>query len=515
MAYDSFYGDLSTRGTANDILSQVLVAQQNVEMTSTEVEELSNRVLADAQTIIGSISSAVSAAAQADAASVASQANRTASAASAAQAQQAAIDAISNGASAVVIANRAEIASQAANARSGQAIEVANSIDAKVNTATQVANTAKATAESANSNAIAATQAANNAANLVGGKVNRSGDTFTGDVYINGGSTNRRLSVVSQAPALEMHKLGALAGQWYINSANQFSLGQTGGNGIVSRNLMTIDTGGTGYFAGGIESQGNASFRQGVNVGGNLSTPAALTAGSGYFTNGHLQVTAATEQANAHLWFFNPSGITRGVLFASPDGTLRWQQKDGKEIVRFQPDGNIVAQGQIVSEARMYANKGLTVSDGGANVNGDIRTNLGVYALQLSSTGQITADGNVVVKGNVTAGGGNGVLQGDGNIYGQVWGNRYLSQYLEDRYLTVNNVDPRIANWNANIGAGAIGTHGFLANTSGTNINVNGTLGTGLTWAASGNPNGGNAGGTWRCLGYGFNGSYTLWVRVA
>lgn len=73
MAYDGMYGELSTRGTANQILDQILQVQDEVEVTQDEVEATANQVSNDSNQAVVSAASAL-----------ASQNSATASAASAA-----------------------------------------------------------------------------------------------------------------------------------------------------------------------------------------------------------------------------------------------------------------------------------------------------------------------------------------------------------------------------------------------------------------------------------------------
>lgn len=161
MAYDGMYGELSTRGTTNEILTEVREVAATVELSELNVIALEAATVNNAALAAGSATIASGAAGTA--ASNATIAQNAASAAETARiaAQAAAAQAVVNSEAALVVANTANTKSDAAVATANGAEATANGIDAKATTALSNSVTAVNTANTANTNANAAVTTAN------------------------------------------------------------------------------------------------------------------------------------------------------------------------------------------------------------------------------------------------------------------------------------------------------------------------------------------------------------------
>lgn len=154
MAYDGMYGDLSTRGTTNEILSQAIEIRDQVLNAEADVQTLSAQTLVNATLASGSATTATTAAGSASASATNAQTAQNAAETARIAAQQAAADAITNSAAALVVAN-------SANTKSDAAVATANGIDAKATTALNNSVSAVSTANTANTNATNALTTAN------------------------------------------------------------------------------------------------------------------------------------------------------------------------------------------------------------------------------------------------------------------------------------------------------------------------------------------------------------------
>ena len=148
-SYDGMYSDLSTRGTTNQILTQVIEIQNQVLLSEDNVEALavqaSNSAAAAANSeVVSANAAATSTAAATSASSSASSAND-----SALTATQAAADAVTNSAAALIIANDADDKADAAVATANGIAGTANTALANSVAAVSTANTASANADAA------------------------------------------------------------------------------------------------------------------------------------------------------------------------------------------------------------------------------------------------------------------------------------------------------------------------------------------------------------------------------
>jgi hypothetical protein len=161
MAYDGMYSDLSTRGTTNEILSQVLEVRDQVSASETNVENLAAQAASDAALASGASATASVAASNASSSAASSLSSKIDSEAAAVIAQQAAADAITNSAAALVVANTANTTANTALTNANNAVTTANGIAGTANTALTNSNNAVTTANTALTNSNNAVTTAN------------------------------------------------------------------------------------------------------------------------------------------------------------------------------------------------------------------------------------------------------------------------------------------------------------------------------------------------------------------
>lgn len=160
-SYDGMYSDLSTRGTTNEILTEVLEAQSQVLAVQTNVIVLEASASNSASMAAASSSAAASNASSATAAAATAVTAQSDASVSAAAAAQSAIDASTNSAAALIVANAANATANTANTNANNAVTTANGIAGTANTALTNSNNAVTTANTANTNANNAVTTAN------------------------------------------------------------------------------------------------------------------------------------------------------------------------------------------------------------------------------------------------------------------------------------------------------------------------------------------------------------------
>lgn len=161
MAYDGMYGDLSTRGTTNEILTEVLEVKAQIDISEANVTLLTAETVNNAALAQGaSDSAAINAGLSENAAALAVTAKDDALLAQAA-AEQAAADAITNSEAALIVANQAQADASAAVVTANGIAGTANTALTNSNTAVSTANAAVVTANAAQSDASTALSTAN------------------------------------------------------------------------------------------------------------------------------------------------------------------------------------------------------------------------------------------------------------------------------------------------------------------------------------------------------------------
>lgn len=215
-----------------------------------------------------------------------------------------------------------------------------------------------------------------------------------------------------------------------------------------------------------------------VNLSG--GSAGGVTIGSGIV---NIYPGGNTNTGNAHIWFRNIDGGTRGIFYAQNGGTVTLQA-GGAVCANFFATGNTSLNG-------------ITVTG-------------------ISASGRITGT-DCVFSGNVYSGSGGSWLATDGNVYGGAWGG-YLSTYLGNNFIQPGNLQQNIINQGT---AGNIGTYALLQHVGGANAGP-GVLvaGTELSWAtAAGGFDERVNYGTWRIMGRLSTGNKpvatTLFLRVS
>jgi hypothetical protein len=307
-------------------------------------------------------------------------------------------------------------------------------------------------------------------------KINRAGDTFAGSLI----STNTTVGFQSQSttPKFELHKPGVFAGMWWINSANKLAFAQTNGSGVASSELLTLDSAGTLAVAG--------NFSAGL-----IAARGAITATDSINANsGVVNVQAATTAANAHVYFRNTDGAERALIYVDNSSGIHIRSNAGTDTMTLDVGKGVTFGGAISVAGATSLRSTLNVA-GAVNITSSLYASSGITSAYALYAGAAFMDTG-------------------GNIYGSTWSG-YLSTYLTNNFITAGNIGQNMANQ----GTGAIGSYAYLGNTSGSTIPPGGTLGGGLNYASNGSNGGGAAGGTWRAMGYGVNGQFTVWQRIA
>lgn len=304
-------------------------------------------------------------------------------------------------------------------------------------------------------------------------KINRAGDTMTGSLTV----PSMEIGNASQQGYLDFHSSGN-------NIDYDSRIISSGGNSTVGQGAITYTAAGGHYFNGLIN--GTATVAQ--TLTGNISVS---------------QVNSLQTQLDGKM------STTGGgnPVFASTRLTTSWAGAGGA-------NNQGLSLGWNSGEASGFSGEANFVCNRGGGTGGFTWRSINQNNSASGPTMTLSYDGSLYVPGRLTSATsvyiGNSFVDNSGNINGSVWGG-YLSNYLAANYLATGNLPSAIAN----MGTGGIGTYAFLINTSGSNIAAGQTLSSGLTYAATTNNSGGNAGGTWRAMGFGVNNGTTMWLRVA
>lgn len=196
-------------------------------------------------------------------------------------------------------------------------------------------------------------------------KVNKSGDTMTGTLI-----------------APQLYLPGAPGDRGYIIMKKQSSAYAY--DALIESNVAGTSGNGTGQLQ---ITAGN------VLVSGALSGTSTVSSYNGavVLRDGVIDIkpSGATDSNNAHLYFRNLNGTTRGILYANNAGTVMLQTGSGLTNVTFNQNG---------------------VSAFGYNVT----------APSVTVSGRVQC-GDVQSNGWVLAGGGTSSLRPDGNVFGSGW----------------------------------------------------------------------------------------------
>lgn len=236
------------------------------------------------------------------------------------------------------------------------------------------------------------------------------------------------------------------------------------GNGNVTISASTTSAGATTGGALHLGYNGTNHYTSSVRIESPLIITSSTTASGTIVTSGEFITTlgvyrsrAPSTTTNAHLYFENPNGTERGILWVTPDGVMN---------------------------VRSAAN-------------------------QFSVQGSLFASTAITSAGSVMAGNGSAIMTGDGNIYGSIWGNNYLSNYL-------NNFTIKTQVWNdvgsyiyARYGGAAVGVSQQVSGSQLFPAAGEGSYDSAVT----------AGGGTWICCGRSITNSdthrSTVWRRIA
>lgn len=246
----------------------------------------------------------------------------------------------------------------------------------------------------------------------------------------------------------------------------------------------------------------------GVTTTQALNAASINVGGSAQVKGGTLQVYSASAPANVHLWFYDVSGTTRGIIFAGQDRGVRVQAGD-TVCASFAADGgstfNNVSVGNMTARATAYTQAGIENTGRVASYRSGIPVNSSMY-----SNCHFMAQTD----------------DGSPPAYGFHRGGSYaLALYLAGNELNIidsGGTNRAIINnsnfmaWMANVmTAEIVGSISFLQNVSGTNISLNGVLAGGNLRYSSHNNVSSAPPGSWRSLGWCNTGGVSIWVRYA
>ncbi|QJD54635.1 non-contractile tail fiber protein [Pseudomonas phage MR1] len=257
-------------------------------------------------------------------------------------------------------------------------------------------------------------------------------------------------------------------------------------------------------LSGGTTFNGSTQFN-----GGNVFS------GPTQFKNGNVQVYAPTTAGNAHVWYYNTDGATRGVLYAQPDGTMAIQS-GGSLAARFTSDGssnfNNVNAASIIAAGSLTV-RGTTYSQNSIENNGRVAS----YRNGVGASASMYASAHFMAQTD----------DGSAPAYGFHRGGQYaLALWLNgsDLHMMDSGGTNRALVTNANfmsyiagqMTADVPGTIATMQNISGQNLGLNSTLGGGsLRFASHNNVSTQGGTGSWRCTTWANAGGVSTWVRYA
>ncbi|AKG94385.1 tail fiber protein [Pseudomonas phage phiPsa17] len=275
-------------------------------------------------------------------------------------------------------------------------------------------------------------------------------------------------------------------------------------DGFRSRSSSSID------FNAQLNGRLGASFTGSLSVGGTTSlqntTVAGLTVNTGaQFKNGNVQVFAPKASDNAHVWFYNPDGATRGILYAGTDKTVRMQ---AGEVVcaAFSPDGgttlNNISAGNVTARGAAYTQGGIENNGRVASYRNGVGANASMYT-NCHFMAQ-TDDGTAPAYGFHRGGSYALALYLSGNSL-------FMMDSAGLNREVLNNTN--LGSWMVSMGEQGVGSYAFCRSSVTATYGVD-VAGGNLTYGSTG-ANGGSVPGTWRSRGWAGGGNHTLFQRIA
>lgn len=238
---------------------------------------------------------------------------------------------------------------------------------------------------------------------------------------------------------------------------------------------VNLSASGTLTATGATTLNNTLTVNNATTINNSLVVTSAISCLASVGAKGRLLVTSADSgnTDNVHLYFANYDGTVRAVIYAAPDGAIIFRA-GANTFITIRPNGTV----------SLGANTDVI---GALNVSGRIKSDYGLSA-------------------------GAATLSTDGNVNGSLWGG-WLNDYLNRVFLQPSNLMANIAAQ----GVGGIGTYAFLRNNSAATVGPGGQVaGTSLQWADSSSGTAGAVGyGSWLCMGHGYKGNSTVWMRYA
>ncbi|AUV61700.1 tail fiber protein [Pseudomonas phage Henninger] len=242
---------------------------------------------------------------------------------------------------------------------------------------------------------------------------------------------------------------------------------------------------------------------QGAQVNGAINSTAAINSNTTVAAKGGtLQVYAAATNSNAHVWFYNADGATRGILYGGTDGAMYLA---------------------TASKTFSFDNAGNTSFPG----NGYYGNGLAVYAPSFQTTFYKTGVGSgssmygncqlqlQAQDGSLPALGFHSAGRYAAAMFLNTDNNFYMSKNsgVTTLMLTTELLGGQIG---GNITANAVGTFATMQNASGTAMGPDSVVaGSGLKFSSHNAVSTITGAGSWRCHGNGNTGGVAVWCRYA
>ncbi|QXV71742.1 putative tail fiber protein [Pseudomonas phage psageK4] len=357
-------------------------------------------------------------------------------------------------------------------------------------------------------------------------KVNKTGDVMTGQLRVpnivytplsgqggtayflaNGstapGGTDANITVDTPTAANNGGRMVINAGRLYMNCpTTTIGVASFQSDVNTSGNVNAVNLTGSGTVTGGyVTSTGNVNAN-GSFTGGGVSVTSSVTASSGSgavtLNAGVVSIRASVASANAHVWFYDNVGNTRGIIYAQQSNIVTLQA-GGAVCANFSPSGsasfNLTSTTGIENTGRVRSLKNGIPVNGSmyANCHYMAETNDGTPPAYSWHRGGSYALAVWLTNANELQ------MMGSDGITRELINNSNLPAWNNSIY----------ANGNQNIGS-----YAFARNGGGT-VGFGGAQSGSVLSPGSTGANSGALSGTWICLGYAGGGNHTLWIRTS
>lgn len=357
-------------------------------------------------------------------------------------------------------------------------------------------------------------------------KVNKAGDVMTGQLRVpnivytplsgqggtayflaNGstapGGTDANITVDTPTAGNNGGRMVVNAGRFYMNCpTTTIGVASFQSDINTSGNVSAVNLNASGTITGAyITSTGNVNAA-GTFTGSQVSVSGGVTAanGSGAVTisAGVVSIKSTSAGANAHVWFYDNVGNTRGIIYAQQSNTITLQA-GGAVCANFSPSGG--ASFNLTSTSGIENNGRVRSLKNGVPVNGSMYANCHYMAETADGTPPAYSwhrGGSYALAVWLTNGNELQMMGSDG-VSREIVNNSNLPAWNNSLY----------ANGNQNIGS-----YAFARNGGGT-VGFGGAQSGSVLSPGSTGANAGALSGTWICLGYAGGGNHTLWIRTS